>query len=44
MMGYYGGGLGMMGGGGALGLITWVVILVDLILVGLWLWQKISKK
>jgi uncharacterized membrane protein len=45
MMGYrynYG---GMMGGEGSLlCLITWLVVIADLILVGIWLWQKISKK
>jgi uncharacterized membrane protein len=40
----YGGGWGMMGGAGFLGLITWLVIIVDLVLVGIWLWQQISKK
>ena len=40
----YGSGWGMMGGIGSFGLITWIVILVDLILVGIWLWQQISKK
>jgi hypothetical protein len=34
----------MMGSGGLFGLVTWIVILVDLTLVGIWLWQKISKK
>lgn len=43
MMGY-GGGLGMMGGAGLFGLITWLVIIVDLVLAGVWLWQHISKK
>lgn len=43
MMGYGGVG-GMMAGGGLFGLITWLVILVDLILVGIWLWQHISRK
>lgn len=42
MMGYgYG---GMMGGGGfgALGFITWLVVMADLILLGVWLWKKIK--
>ena len=39
MMGY-----GMMGGAGVFGSITWLVIVVDLVLVGIWLWQHISKK
>ncbi|MEK7134248.1 MAG: hypothetical protein AAB819_00770 [Patescibacteria group bacterium] len=42
MMGYgYG---SMMAGWGLLGTITWLVIVVDLVLVGIWLWQNISKK
>lgn len=48
MMGYWGYG-GMMGSGfgvlGAiLGAILWLVILVDLILLGFWLWKQIQKK
>jgi len=39
MMGGYG-----MGGGGFFGLLFAIVVLVDLILVGVWLWQHISKK
>lgn len=43
MMGYYGGGWGgMMGGAGVLGFITWLVVLVDLVLLGVWLWKKIK--
>lgn len=36
----------MMGGYGFgfLGTIFWLVILVDLILLGIWLWQKIQKE
>lgn len=41
MMGYE---WGFMGGAGFFGAITWLVILVDLILVGVWLWQQVSKK
>lgn len=33
-----------MGGTGLLGIITWLVVLADLILVGIWLWQHIQKK
>ncbi len=40
----YGGGWGTMGGAGVFGGITWLVILIDLILVGILLWQRISKK
>lgn len=41
MMYGYGGGLG---GVGIFTLLTWLVIFVDLVLVGVWLWQHISKK
>lgn len=34
----------MMGSAGTLGLLTWLVIFIDLILVGVWLWQQIAKK
>jgi cytoskeletal protein RodZ len=39
MMGY--GGFGMMG---LFGPLTWLVVFIDLVLVGIWLWQQISKK
>lgn len=42
MMGYYG-NWGMMGGVGALGVITWLVVVVDLVLLGIWLWKQINK-
>ena len=35
---------GMMGSWGAFGFFVGVVILIDLVLLGLWLWQQISKK
>jgi len=40
----YGFGGSMMGGegGGVFGLLIMIVILVDLILVGIWLWKKIK--
>ncbi|MBU6415311.1 hypothetical protein KGQ34_03705 [Patescibacteria group bacterium] len=45
MMGYYGNDWGMMNGIiGSFSLITGLVIIVDLILAGIWLWQQISKK
>ncbi len=47
MYGYngYGGFGGMMAGSaGIFCLLTWLVIMVDLVLVGVWLWQHISKK
>ena len=34
----------MMGGVDGFGLLFALVILIDLILVGIWLWQQISKK
>jgi uncharacterized membrane protein len=34
----------MMGGVSVLGLITWLVVIIDLVLLGMWLWQNISKK
>jgi uncharacterized membrane protein len=44
MMGYYGSGWSMMGGMGFLGVITWLVVIADLVLLGIWLWKKISSK
>ena len=35
---------GMMGGMGTFGLLMWLIVLIDLVLVGVWLWQRISKK
>ncbi|MCL5019392.1 MAG: hypothetical protein M1426_02800 [Patescibacteria group bacterium] len=46
MMGQFGYG-NMMGGFGAfsiLGTIFWIVILIDLILLGVWLWKQVNKK
>ena len=42
MMGYQYGG--MRGGWGTFGFLTWIVIFVDLILLGVWLWKQITKK
>lgn len=39
MMGY-----GGWGGAGFFGVITWLVIVVDLVLLGIWLWKQIEKK
>ena len=41
MMGY---GWSMMGGAGIWGALIAVVVLIDLVLVGIWLWQQISRK
>ncbi len=35
---------GMMGGGGILMLLTWLVLFIDLVLVGVCLWKHINKK
>ena len=44
MMGYGGYGYGsMMGGFAGFGIITWIVITVDLVLLGIWLWKQITK-
>lgn len=44
-MGYGYNYVGMMGGGIYSGLcfITWLVVIVDLVLVGIWLWKQIKK-
>lgn len=34
----------MTGGWGVFALLLWLVLFVDLILLGIWLWQRISKK
>ena len=46
MMGYGNwGGYNMMNSGfGVLATILWVVFLIDLILLGIWLWKQIQKK
>ncbi|MDP3901544.1 MAG: hypothetical protein Q8Q37_01025 [bacterium] len=33
-----------MAGFGLLAIITWAVLIIDAVLLGVWLWQKISKK
>ena len=33
----------MMGGGNVVGVITWLVVIVDLVLLGIWLWKKIKE-
>ena len=40
-MRYYYGGVG--GGSDILCLITWLVVIADLILLGMWLWKQIKK-
>ena len=41
MMDGYG---GVMEGASFLGLLTWLVLFVDLVLLGVWLWKNVSKK
>lgn len=44
MMGYWNGnGMGW-GGLGILGLIFWIILFIDAVLLGIWLWQQIQKK
>lgn len=40
MMGYG----NMMGGFYGLGFVIWLIVLIDLILLGVWLWKQIQKK
>ena len=44
--GYKGAMMGAAGFGTAsiFGLIGWIVVLADLILLGMWLWKQINKK
>lgn len=34
----------MYGMGGGLGLLTWVIVMADFILAGIWLYQQVTKK
>lgn len=43
MMGYYGEMMNGFGGYSFFGIITWIVVLIDLILLGFFLWKKIQK-
>lgn len=42
MMGY-GYNWGTMSGVGLVGAITWLVVVTDLVLLGVWLWKQIKK-
>ena len=44
MFGEWGYGLMMGGGAGVFGSLVVLVLFIDLILVGIWLWKEISKK
>jgi len=37
-------GFGSMMGFGLLGSLLWLVVFIDLVLAGVWLWQQVSKK
>jgi hypothetical protein len=42
--GFHSGGMAeAFAGPDILGLLTWIVVIVDLILVGFWLWKQIKK-
>jgi len=43
MMQYGFGYGGMMGTAGIWGGLVWLVLLIDLVLVGIWLWKQINK-
>ena len=43
MMGFNG-GFGMMGGLGILAVLFWMVIFIDAVLLGFWLWNQLNKK
>ena len=40
----YGSGMQGWGGMGTWGLLTWLVVFIDLVLLGLWLWKQLTKK
>jgi len=46
MMGYgnWGGSTMMASGFGLFGIVVWLAIIIDLVLLGLWLWKQINKK
>jgi hypothetical protein len=47
MMDYWGYGYnmnGMMWANGLAGLVIWLVVFTDLVLLGIWLWKLISKR
>lgn len=37
-------GIGSIMGGSTFGIITWLVVIIDLVLLGIWLWKKINQK
>ena len=39
----YGNYWGMMSGFSLFGFLTWLVVIVDLVLLGVWLWKQIKK-
>lgn len=37
-------GHNMAGGYGLIGALMWLILLIDLVLLGIWLWKQIAKK
>lgn len=44
MMGYWNGGMMNWGGFGVAAFIFWIVLFIDSILLGIWLWQQIQGR
>ena len=44
MMGYYGNMMGWGGGFGLFASLFSIIIFIDLVLLGIWLWKKIKSK
>ncbi len=42
--GNYGNMMSWSNGWGLVGSLLWIVILIDLVLLGIWLWKKIGEK
>lgn len=42
--GNYGNMMGWNNGWGLVGSLPWIVVLIDLVLLGIWLWKKIQEK
>ena len=43
--GMWSGGLwGLMGGMSTILFLTWLILFIDLVLLGVWLWKQIDKK
>ncbi len=43
--GMWGSGLwGLLGGMSTIAFLTWLILFIDLVLLGVWLWKQIDKK